>query len=472
MNITSKSMYDLVVIGGGPGGYVAAIRAAQLGLKTAIIEREKIGGVCLNWGCIPSKALLRNAEIVHLVHHASEFGITVENIRVNLSAAVDRSRKVVERLTKGVEFLLRKNKVDLIEDEGFLISSHRVGIRGGDEIETRNVIIATGGRPRALPGLEPDGETVLTNKDAMLLREPPSHLIIIGAGAIGVEFAYLFNAYVSEVSLVEMLPRILPMEDEEVSAELQKQLTRQGIKILTGMKFERMEKTDGMVKITLIPTESPNDQPTNSSITLEGDKVLLAVGVRGNVENLGLEDLGVETEQRFITVTDTMQTNAPNIYAIGDVTGKLLLAHCASAQGEIAVETISGRKVSPLIYENLPRGTYCQPQVASMGLTETQARARGHEVRVGKFPFRANGKALAMGDYEGFVKIIADTQYGELLGAHIIGYKATELLPEISLAHTLESTYSEIGHTVHPHPTLSEAIMEAARAIDGEAIHI
>ena len=269
-----------------------------------------------------------------------------------------------------------------------------------------------------------------------------------------------------------MLPRALPMEDEEVSAELQKQLRRQGIKILTGMKFERMEKTNGMVKITLIPTESPNDQNTHSLVTLEGDKILLAVGVRSNVENLGLEGLGVKVERGFVTVNLAMQTSVPNIYAIGDVTGKLLLAHCASAQGEIAVESIVGREVRPLIYDNLPRGTYSQPQVGSMGLTEAHARARGHEVRVGKFLFHANGKALAVGDYEGFVKIVADAQYGEVLGAHIIGYNAAELLPEISLALTLESTYSEIGHTIHPHPTLSETIMEAARAVDGEAIHI
>ena len=464
--------YDLVIIGGGPGGHVAAIRAAQLGLKAAVIERENIGGVCLNWGCIPTKALIRNAEIVHLVRRASEFGVTADNVRADLSAAVARSRQVVARLTKGVKFLLKKNKVDVIEGEGFLISPDRVGVREGGVVETRNIIVATGARPRKLPELTFDRETVLTSKEAMLLREPPSRLIIIGAGAIGVEFAYLFNAYGSAVSLVEMLPRVLPAEDEEVSAELHKQLTKQGIKILTGMKFERLEKTNGIVKMTFNSTESSTNQSTCSSVTFEGEKVLMAIGVQGNAENLDLEDLGIEVEDGFVMVNDVMRTNVANIYAIGDVTGKLPLAHCASAQGEIAVETIAGREVSPLIYENLPRGTYCHPQVASMGLTETQARTGGHEVKVGKFPFRANGKAIAVGDYEGFVKIVVDAQYGELLGAHIIGYNATELLSEISLAHTLESTYSEIGHTIHPHPTLTEAIMDAARAVDGEAIHI
>jgi dihydrolipoamide dehydrogenase len=469
------SAYDVVILGGGPGGYVAAIRAAQLGLKVAVIEKENLGGVCLNWGCIPTKALLRNAEVLSLFRRAKDFGIAVDNVRADVGAAVERSRKVVERLVKGVQFLMQKNKVDVIAGEGYLMGKNRVGVRGGQSLEAKNVVIATGGRPRTLPGLEIDGETVLTSREAMMLKEPPQRLIIIGGGAIGCEFAYYFNAYGSAdarrptVSIVEMLPHLLPLEDEEISVELERNFLKQGIKFHTGMTFKSLEKADGKVQVTLAPASGEQGK----DVTLEGDKVLVAIGVRGNIENIGLENAGIATTERgFIAVNEKMQTNVPHVYAIGDVTGKLPLAHCASAQGEIAAETIAGKETTPLVYENIPRATYCQPQVASVGLTEAQAQARGYTVKVGKFPFRALGKALAMAEHEGFVKVVVNAEYGELLGAHLIGSEATELLPEVTLARALEVTGHEIGHTVHAHPSLAEAIMEAARAAEGMAIHI
>ncbi len=460
--------YDVVILGGGPGGYVAAIRAAQLGMKAALIEKENLGGVCLNWGCIPTKALLRNAEVLSLFRRAKDFGIAVDNLRADIGAAVDRSRKIVDRLVKGVQFLLQKNKVDVIQGEGFLMSANRVGVRGGSALDARNVIIATGGRARTLPGLEIDGETVLTSREVMMLKEVPQRLIIIGASAVGVEFATYFNAYGSKVTLIEMLPHLVPREDEEISVELERNFLKQGIKFHAGMKFDKLERSDGQMKVSLAPVAEGG-----KAVTLEGDKVLVAVGVRGNIENIGLENAGVATTQSgFVAINEKMQTNVPNVYAIGDVTGKLPLAHCASAQGEIAVETIAGRETTPLVYENIPRATYCQPQVASIGLTEAQAKERGYEVKVGKFPFRALGKALAMGEHEGFVKVVVDAKFGELLGAHLIGSDVTELLPELALARALEATGHEIGHTVHAHPTLSEALMEAARAAEGMAIHI
>lgn len=463
------SAYDVVILGGGPGGYVAAIRAAQLGLKAAVIEKEKLGGVCLNWGCIPTKALLRNAEVLSLLRRAKDFGIAVDNVQADASAAVERSRKVVERLVKGVQFLMQKNKVDVIAGEGYLMGKNRVGVRGGQSLDAKSIVIATGGRPRTLPGLEIDGETVLTSREAMMLKEQPQRLIVIGGGAIGCEFAYYFNAYGSKVTIVEMLPHLLPLEDEEISGELERNFLKQGIKFHTGMTFKSLEKADGKVQVTLAPASGEQGQ----DVTLEGDKVLVAIGVRGNIENIGLENAGIATTERgFIAVNEKMQTNVPNVYAIGDVTGKLPLAHCASAQGAIAAETIAGRETTPLMYENIPRATYCQPQVASVGLTEAQAQARGYAVKVGKFPFRALGKALAMAEHEGFVKVVVNAEYGELLGAHIIGSEATELLPEVTLARALEVTGHEIGHTVHAHPSLAEAIMEAARAAEGMAIHI
>ncbi|MCS6859667.1 MAG: dihydrolipoyl dehydrogenase [Abditibacteriales bacterium] len=461
--------YDVVILGGGPGGYVAAIRAAQLGLRVALVEKDNLGGVCLNWGCIPTKALLRSAEVLSLLRRAKEFGIAVDNVQADVGAAVERSRKIVERLVKGVQFLMQKNKVEVITGEGYLMGTHRVGVRGGQSLEAKNIILATGGRPRALPGLEVDGETVLTSREAMMLKEKPQHLVIIGGGAIGCEFAYYFNAYGSKVTIVEMMPHLLPLEDEEISAELERNFLKQGVKFLTRRAFKRLEKVNGNLRVTLAPASGEPGE----DVTLEADKLLVAVGVRGNIENIGLENAGVvTTEQGFIAVNAKMQTNVPHIYAIGDVTGKLPLAHCASAQGEIAAETIAGLETRPLVYEDIPRATYCQPQVASVGLTEAQARARGYAVKVGKFPFRALGKALAMGEHEGFVKVVVNAEFGDLLGAHLIGSEVTELLPEVTLARALEVTGGEIGRTVHAHPSLAEALMEAARAAEGAAIHL
>lgn len=457
--------YDVVLIGGGPGGYVAAIRAAQLGLKTALVEREALGGVCLNWGCIPTKALLRSAEVVRLCQQGKEFGITGENWRVDYGAAVDRSRKVVERLTKGVAALLRKNQVEVLAGEGALCGAHEVEVRpDGKRLTARQIILATGARPRSLPGLEVDGEQVLTSKEALTLREVPESLVIIGAGAVGVEFADLFQTFGSQVTLVEMLPAILPQADEEISQELTAAFRRRRIKIQTGARVEAVEKEAGQVKLTLASEEGSSE--------LAAEKVLVAIGVAANTEGLGLEELGVALDRGFVVVDAHQATNIPGLYAIGDVTGPPLLAHVASEQGILAVETIAGREAEPWSDENVPYATYCHPQVASVGLTEAQARARGYEVRVGKFPFRGCGKALALGDYGGFVKLVADAASGQLLGAHLIGPEVTELLPGLCLARKLKAPIEEVARLIHAHPTLSESVMEAALAVRGEAIHL
>lgn len=460
-----STSYDIVIIGAGPGGYVAAIRAAQLGLRTAVVEREEVGGICLNWGCIPTKALLRSAEVLALVRQAGDLGVYCDNVRADVAAAVDHSRSVVDRLTKGVRGLLKKNRVDIVSGTGSLKTRNQVEVSpSGQILEAKNIILSTGGRPRTLPGLEIDGERVLSSRHALLLREVPASLIIIGGGAIGVEFAYFYNAYGSRVTVVEMMPHLLPLEDEEISMELERVFTRQGITALTGRRFEGLEQNSSGIKVR-VSSERGVD-------AIEADRVLVAVGVRGNTEDLGLEQIGVEVERGFIKVNGKMQTSVPNIYAIGDMTGKLLLAHVASAHGEIAAEHIAGHPTHELVYENIPRTTYCQPQVASVGLTEAQAREQGYKVKVGRFPFRASGKALALGEYDGMVKLVVNAEYNELLGAHLIGSDVTELLPEVVLAQTMEGTSREIARTIHAHPTLSEALREAALAVEGRAIHI
>jgi len=457
--------YDVILIGGGPGGYVAAIRAAQLGLKTALVERETLGGVCLNWGCIPTKALLRSAEVVRLCQQGKEFGVTCENWQVDYGAAVDRSRKVVDRLTKGVAALLKKNRVEVIAGEGALCGAREVEVRpAGTRLIARNIILATGARPRSLPGLEVDGEQVLTSKEALTLRAAPESIVIIGAGAVGVEFADLFQTFGSQVTLVEMLPAILPQADEEISQELTAAFRRRKIKIRTGAKVEALRKEAGRVKLTLVSEEGASE--------LEAEKVLVAVGVAANTDGLGLEGIGVALDRGFVVVDEYQATNVPGLYAIGDVTGPPLLAHVASEQGLLAVETIAGREVEPWNDENVPYATYCHPQVASVGLTETQARARGYEVQVGTFPFRGCGKALALGDYGGFVKLVTDAASGQLLGAHLIGPEVTELLPALCLAQKLKAPIGEVARMIHAHPTLSESVREAALAVRGEAIHI
>ena len=456
--------YDVVVVGAGPGGYVAAIRAAQLGLKTAVVEREQLGGVCLNWGCIPSKALIKNAEILSLLHRAEEFGFYFDNLRVDYAKAVDRSRSVVDRNIRGVAYLLRKNKVEHIKGEASLRDNHTIEVAPeGRVIGSKNVILATGARPRSIPALPVDGESVITSRHALELRELPSSIVIVGAGATGVEFAYLYNAYGVKVTVVELLPRVVPNEDEEISQQLERALSTEGITFMTGAGVTEMTSVQGGSRLKIESSDGVQE--------VECEKVLVAIGVQANTENLGLDRVGVAIEKGFIQIDDSMSTNVPGIRAIGDATGKLLLAHVASAQGVMAAETIAGMESQPLDYVSMPRATYCLPQVASFGLTEQQARERGYSVKIGKFPFQASGKAVAIAETTGLVKLVIDEKYGELLGAHLIGAEVTEMLAELSIARLLEGTTLELGWMVHSHPTLSEAVKEAALAADGRAIH-
>lgn len=463
--------YKVTVIGAGPAGYVAAIRAAQLGLKTAIIEKRYMGGVCLNVGCIPSKALLKNAKVAHLLQNrAKEFGFSFDNLALDYSVAFKRSRQVSDRLVKGVGFLMSKNKIDVYEGAGTILSPGEVQIalnEGGETtIQTKNLIIATGHHPASIPGVEIDGEKVLNYEHAILLEALPSRAIVIGAGAIGVEFSYVWRNYGVDVTLVEMLDQMLPQEDEEVSKELAKEYKKLKIDVLTGTRVKGVDTSGDGLQVTV----SRNGETQQ----LQADVVLMSVGVRPNVDGIGLENIGVKLTERgrFIEIDERMRTNVPGVYAIGDVTGKLMLAHVGSAQGIVAAETIADHPTMELEYEMLPRAVYCQPQVAAFGLTEKQAQERGYEVNVGRFPFQPNGKALGMGERVGFVKIVADAKYGEILGAHMIGPEVTELLPELVLAHNAELTAAEIARSVHAHPTLSEVLMEAAHDVEGQAIHI
>lgn len=457
--------YDLVVIGAGPGGYVAAIRAGQLGMKTAIVERDEVGGICLNWGCIPSKALLRNAEFVEMLRRAEEFGVSFDNLRLDFGKAIDRSRKVVTTLTRGVAGLLRKNKVEHIKGEARFRDAHTLEVAPQERaITASHIIIATGTRQRSIPGLAVDGQRIITSREALELRQVPQRVVIVGGGATGAEFAYLYKAYGAEVTIVEMLPHLLPAEDEEISRVLERSFSRQGINVLTNTRVKGATPGENSVRLEVDEKGEPK--------TLEAENVLVAVGVQANSDNLGLEKVGVELVRGNIKVDASMATNVPGIYAIGDVTGIMLLAHVAQAQGVLAVERIAGMENPDLNYEMMPRATYCHPQVTSFGLTENQAVERGHQVKVGRFPFQANGKAQAIGDVEGMAKVVADKEYGELLGVHMIGPEVTEMLGEMSLARLLEGTTREVGWLVHSHPTLSEAIKEAALNADGQAIHI
>ena len=461
----ADTQYDIVIIGGGPGGYVAAIRAAQLGLKVGLVEREWLGGVCLNVGCIPSKALLQNAAVVRTFQNAKDFGITVDHFSADYDAAVSRSRQVANRLVKGVEFLMKKNKIDVFMDDAVLSLQRKVELKNsGQKLDAKNIILATGTRPRGIPGLELDAENVISSREAIVLRQVPSPIVIVGASAIGVEFATIYRAYGAEITILEMLPHLLPKEDEEVSVEFEKQVQRAGIKFKTNARVERAERTNGQINLHVATAQGTEIIPAQ--------KVLVAVGVQPNSDNIGLEALGVKIDRGAIVVDDNMQTSVPGIYAIGDVTMKLALAHVASAQGIIAVEAIANKQPRPLDLNSVPRCTYSHPQVASLGLTEAQARETGADINVGKFPFRANGKALALNDYEGFVKIIADKKFGEILGVHMVGPEVTDLTGELSLAKSMELTPTEIAHAVHAHPTLTEVVAEAALATMGEAIHI
>jgi len=463
----NRTEYDVTVIGAGPGGYVAAIRAAQLGLKVALVEKERLGGVCLNWGCIPTKALLRNAEVISLLKQGKEFGFTVEGFEADFGAAVDRSRKVSERLVKGVGSLMRGNEIDVIEGTGALKSPNEVSVAlnegGARTLETRNVIVATGGRARSIPGITPDGARILTYREAIVLRDLPASVVVVGAGPIGMEFAHVWHSYGAQITVVEMLPHALPLEDEAVSAEVERAFKRRKVKLLTSTRVQGIKVSDGGVRVSV-----SNDKGEQ---VLEAERALIAIGVRPNSESLGLEEIGVQVERGHIVVDESMRTNVSGVYAVGDVTGKFPLAHVASAQGVIAAEVIAGADTVTLDYEAMPRCTYCQPQVASLGITEAQALERGREIKVGEFPFRANGKALGLGERDGFIKIVADANTGKILGAHLVGPEVTELLPELSLAHTYGLTPEQIARTVHAHPTLSEVLMEAAHGVFGKAIH-
>ncbi len=463
------SNYDVIVIGAGPGGYVAAIRAAQLGLKTAIVDKQWLGGVCLNVGCIPSKSLLKNAEVAQLLRErGKEFGFSFENLALDYSVAVTRSRQVSDRLVKGVGFLMKKNKIDVHMGEGRLLGEGKVEVRAGDGTQNliaANIIIATGASVAVPPVWTIDGKKVVTYHEAILQGERPQRVVIIGAGAIGVEFATVWNGYGSEVTVVEMLDRIVPNEDEEVSAELQKAFTKSGITCLPGHRVELLQTVETGVRVTISKGEETR--------TIEADQVLVATGFKPNSKGLGLEELGVELDERgAVVIDDRMATRVDGIWAIGDVTGKLMLAHVASAQGIICAENIAGAASHTLDYKMLPRATYSHPQVASFGYTEAEAKEMGHEVRVGRFPFLANGKALGLGESTGWVKLITDAEFGEILGAHLIGPEVTELLPELTLAQMMELTAAEIARNVHAHPSLSETLMEMAHGAMGHPIHI
>jgi dihydrolipoamide dehydrogenase len=462
--------FDVVVIGAGPGGYVAAIRAAQLGQKAAIVDKQWLGGVCLNVGCIPSKALLKNAEVAHtLRERGKEFGFTFENLKLDYGVAVKRSRQVSDRLVKGVGFLMKKNNIAVYMGTAHLPKPGVVTVTGADgkatELTAKNIIVATGASV-AVPGAwKVDGEKIVTYLEAILQDKLPKSVVVIGAGAIGVEFATVWSSYGTEVTIVEMLPHLVPLEDEEVSIELEKNFKKRGINFLVGHKVESVEGTKSGVKVVV--------SAGGETKTIEAEQALVAIGFRPNSQGLGLEELGVKLSERgFIEIDERMATNVPGLWAIGDVTGKLMLAHVGSAMGIIAAENIAGAETITLDYEMMPRATYCQPQVASFGLTEAQAKERGYDVKIGRFPFQANGKALGLGDYAGWVKLVVDGRYGEVLGAHMIGPEVTELLPELTLAHMMELTPHEIARNVHAHPTLTEVLMEAAHGAEGAPIHI
>ncbi len=470
--------YDVVVVGSGPGGYVAAIRAAQLGLKAAIVERESLGGVCLNWGCIPTKALIHNAEILETLHDAAEYGFTFDNLQVNFGAAVKRSRDIVGRQTKGVGFLMKKNKIDVVNGQATFVDAHTLQVAPSEflpdakpqTVTGANFIVATGARARSLPGTQIDGNRIIQYRDAVVLKEVPQKLIVVGSGAIGMEFSYVYSTYGADVTVIEMLDSILPLEDAEVAAEVHKVFTKKGVKIHTSTRTEKVEIGENGVTVTV--KNLKDDKMT----TLQADKVLMAIGVQPNTDGVGLDKAGVMLDGRgFVTIDANMRTNVDNIFAIGDCTGKLALAHVASAMGIVAAETIAGAPTLPIPAERyifMPRCTYCEPQVASLGYTETQAKEKGFDIKVGKFPFLPNGKAQGLNAKVGFVKIIADAKYGEILGAHLVGPDVTELLPELSLAQFMEITPAEIARSVHAHPTLSEVLLEAAHAVEGHPIHM
>jgi dihydrolipoamide dehydrogenase len=460
--------YDLIVVGSGPGGYVAAIRASQLGMKTAIIEKAELGGICLNWGCIPTKALLKSANVFEYINHASDFGINIKSADADFPAIIKRSREVANGMSNGIQFLMKKNKIDVIKGTAKLKPGKKVDVTGDDkkvtEYAANNIIIATGARSRELPNLPQDGKKIIGYREAMSLDKLPKKMVVVGSGAIGCEFAYFYNAMGVEVTIVEYLPNIVPLEDEEVSKQLERSFKKAGMKIMTNSAVESVDTKGAGCKVK-VKTKKGEE-------IIECDVVLSAVGIKRNIENIGLEEVGIVVDKDIIVTNDYYQTNIPGYYAIGDVTKGHALAHVASAEGIICVEKIKGMHVEPLDYGNIPGCTYCSPEVASVGMTEKAAKEAGYEIKVGKFPFSASGKASAAGHKDGFVKLIFDAKYGELLGGHMIGYNVTEMIAEIVAVRKLETTGHELIKTVHPHPTMSEAVMEAAAAAYGEVIHI
>jgi len=459
--------FDLIVLGSGPGGYVAAIRASQLGLKTAIVEKENLGGVCLNWGCIPTKALLKSAQVFEYLNHAEDYGLSASGVSYDFNKVVDRSRGVADAMSKGVQFLMKKNQITVIDGYGALLPGKKIKVTGAEKEQTisaSHIIIATGARSRELPSLPQDGVKVIGYREAMTLKTQPKKLIVVGSGAIGIEFAYFYNAMGTEVTVVEYQPNIVPVEDEEVSKQLERSFKKSGISIKTGTEVTKVDTQGDGVKATL----RSNDKEE----VLEADLVLSAVGIKSNIENIGLEEVGITVDRDKIVVDEFYQTNVPGYYAIGDVTKGQALAHVASAEGILCVEKIANLHIEPLDYQNIPGCTYCSPEVASVGLTEKQAREQGYDIKVGKFPFSASGKAKASGNSDGFVKVIFDAKYGEWLGCHMIGQGVTDMIAEAVVARKLETTGHDVLKAVHPHPTMSEAVMEAVAAAYDEVIHL
>ncbi len=460
--------YDLIVIGSGPGGYVAAIRASQLGLKIAIVEKESLGGVCLNWGCIPTKALLKSAQVFDYVNHAADYGITVSESKLNFDAVIKRSREVADGMSKGIQFLMKKNKIDVINGYGKIKAGGKVIVKSEDGKETeytaKHTILATGARSRELPNLKQDGRKVIGYRDAMVLPKQPKSMVVVGSGAIGVEFAYFYATLGTKVTIVEFLDQIVPVEDEEISKQLTRSFKKMGIEIMTSSSVESVDASGDLCKVQV--------KTAKGIETIETEIVLSAVGIAPNIENIGLEETGVQVDKGRVVVDAFYQTTVPGVYAIGDIVAGQALAHVASAEGIICVEKIADHHPEPLNYENIPGCTYCQPEIASVGMTEKAAKAAGYEIKVGKFPFSASGKASAAGTKDGFVKVIFDAKYGEWLGAHFIGANVTELIAEAVVARKLEATGHEIMKAVHPHPTMSEAVMEAVADAYGEVIHM
>ncbi len=459
--------YDIVIIGSGPGGYVTAIRASQLGFKTALVEKESLGGVCLNWGCIPTKALLKSAQVFEYLNHANDYGINIKEYDKDFNAVINRSRNIADDMSKGVKFLMKKNKIDVIEGFGKILPNKIVKVINGDkseELKSKNIIIATGARSREIPSIPKDGEKIFGYREAMTLQKQPKSIIIVGSGAIGVEFAYFYNSMGSKVTLIEYQDRVVPVEDHEISKQLQKSFQKKGIEVITNSEVILVEKKSRGISAKVVTNKKEQE--------IKADVLLSAVGIKSNIEEIGLEEVGIAVDKDKIIVNDFYETNIPGYYAIGDITKGQALAHVASAEGIVCVEKIAGKDVDPIDYNNIPGCTYCSPEIASVGLTENQAKDKGYDIMIGKFPFSASGKAKASGNDEGFIKVIFDKKYGEWLGCHMIGLGVTDMIAEAVLGRKLETTGEEVLKTIHPHPTMSEALVEAVADAYGEVIHL